>query len=165
MLYEILTSLSLVGLGAALEHYKDNIWDCCRAYQRITNLIRTQDTNPVVVYYKSTKLALKTLVQTYLYTHLHIVYIVDDNNQIISQSLSDVDYKIYKKLYRGPKKVIKITDERGNDITTQLLPYLGPREDFHMREYTPNFFHHDLIKITLTDDRELSFLGNDVMKI
>jgi hypothetical protein len=67
----------------------------------------------------------------------------------------------------GPQPAIDISHGDEN-ITDQMLEYMGPNLDFHGMEVTPSFFGYGTIKITVMDicgdNSEYTFEKNDVIK-
>lgn len=72
----------------------------------------------------------------------------------------DVHYLLGSRLYkiriyssRGParRKVLQVIDQNDNDVTTELMSYLGPREDFHGILYRPEHFNYDQLTFNLAN--------------
>jgi len=38
---------------------------------------------------------------------------------------------------RGPKKIYKVETHSGEDITDDIMPHLGPNQDFHINLFLP----------------------------
>ena len=76
-----------------------------------------------------------------------LVQYLDNSVKKIGKNKYELKYiingKLYKKIIipeRGPLPIICITNETDDDITEQILPYIGPNNDFHNEKFTPNFF-------------------------
>lgn len=65
----------------------------------------------------------------------------------IRYTLHDKVYKIKTKQKRGPKKIVKVEDENGNDITDKFYSYFGPNHDFHGNPMTPRELSHEIVHI------------------
>ena len=85
------------------------------------------------------------------------ITIVDRNNILIHYKYCGKSYVIPSKIKRGPysSKMKMIQNEKNEDISLQLTPYLGPNEDWHCQHYTPKYFGHKTIKIYLTEKEEV----------
>ena len=70
-------------------------------------------------------------------------------------------YKMIVKPKRGPRKVILVYDEKQEDVSYLVFPYLGPEENFHGEIYTPTFFEREELVFELSDGSEKSFNGED----
>ncbi len=64
--------------------------------------------------------------------------------QKISSSLYSLSYEHRGKQYRvlmpvqkGPKRIVRITDDQERDVTEEVRVFLGPNEDFHQYPTTP----------------------------
>ncbi len=56
---------------------------------------------------------------------------------------NNTEYIILLPVKRGPKKIFKITDKNGTNVSSKIVPFLGPNEDFHA---------NTLFKSTLDDE-------------
>jgi hypothetical protein len=54
-----------------------------------------------------------------------------------------------------------ITDDLNNDLTQQIIPYIGPNENFHDRYIKPSFFNKTKLIIQLSNGTEKVFMEND----
>ncbi len=71
-----------------------------------------------------------------------------------------VDGKMYKMVtspVRGPCPIVSIVSEKGENVTERILPYYGPRRDWHHRHYSPQFFGHKQLVFTLAEGHEKVF--------
>ena len=64
------------------------------------------------------------------------------------------------KLNRGPSKVLLVSDEKHEDVSHLILPYLGPEENFHNYVFTPNFFDRKELVFELSNGVEKLFTHN-----
>jgi hypothetical protein len=62
---------------------------------------------------------------------------------------------------RGPSKVLLVSDNTHEDISYKILPYLGPRDDFHGCVYTPKFFDHSELVFEMSNGDEKIFQEDD----
>ena len=72
------------------------------------------------------------------------------------------NYIFRTQIKRGPRKFLveKVTDEANNDITENIISYLGPNEDWHGHTYSVQDFGCSFMDFKLTDDRILHFEEN-----
>lgn len=89
---------------------------------------------------------------------------IDPNLYVIHYQIENVQYKMCIKPKKGPRVVIDFFDENMEKITKDVMPYLGPNEDFHNYNITPAFFRKKKIFIR-TIHKDLVFLENDVMRL
>jgi hypothetical protein len=68
-----------------------------------------------------------------------------------------IDGKIYKMLTvpkRGPAPILQISNDKDEDVTEQILPYMGPQYDWHGRNITPRFFSCKSLTFQLSNGKE-----------
>lgn len=80
---------------------------------------------------------------------------------IFGKQFIDLNYTIYGKTYTYRLKVdnnpifmrdIRVIDGNGNDITSNIVRYMGPNYDFHNTKYTPLDFGYNQISIYEDDE-------------
>jgi hypothetical protein len=72
--------------------------------------------------------------------------------------------KIYKMIVtpnRGPRKVLVVSDENQEEISSLIFPYLGPEDKFHGQIYTPKFFKRKELIFELSNGNEKIFSENE----
>lgn len=86
---------------------------------------------------------------------------IDKKNYELSYVLNGKLYKILIENKTGPRKVLLVSDERQTDISYLVIPYLGPKEDFHSHTITPKFFNRKELIFELSNGEERIFNEND----
>jgi hypothetical protein len=51
---------------------------------------------------------------------------------------------------RGPIPILSVINEYDSNITDEILPYLGPYNNWLNIKYTPNSFNYKLLKFELS---------------
>jgi hypothetical protein len=88
--------------------------------------------------------------------------------QYINTSVKKLDRNIYEMRYvvngrlykmvvipkRGPTPVLQISNDEDIDVTSQILPYMGPQYDWHNNKLTPKFFNYKTLTFQLSDGTE-----------
>lgn len=102
-----------------------------------------------------------------LFKALYISFIQYLNNSVkkLDKNIYEVTYVINGRLYkliiiptRGPAPILQISDERGEDMTDKILPYMGPQYNWHGNKYlTPGFFNCRELNFELADGTEYSY--------
>lgn len=87
------------------------------------------------------------------------------NTVIISYVLNGHLYKIPIKYSKGPKKIVKITDEYHQDVTLEILPYLGPHQDWHGKNFTPVFWGKNKLHFHLHTEHVKSFEKDENIQV
>ena len=68
---------------------------------------------------------------------------VNKNEFDIHYVFADKLYKLRIKTKRGPchtRRVLQVINDKDEDITENILPYIGPYNDWHGLKYTPKDF-------------------------
>jgi hypothetical protein len=122
---------------------------------------------------KSIWKALKKTVLLIIWIGYLIVYQkVTKNMIIVKKNEYDVHYIYHGQLYKikckhisGPKynQVLMITNQDSEDITTDILPYMGPKYNFHNIHYTPKDFNNQELSFYLSTGHILKFINNDII--
>lgn len=76
----------------------------------------------------------------------------------------DTEYKIRSRVKRGASMPITVL-ANGNDVTEELLPYVGPGEDFHGITYTPADFGYPSVTVRREGTDDLTFDEFDAIRI
>jgi hypothetical protein len=123
-------------------------------------------------HYHKEKDVFKGLVQTIVtLAWIGYVFIYQKlSKNIIKRSTNqyDVHYLLGSRLYkirifssRGPRKVLQVIDDKNNDVTTDIVSYLGPSEDFHGILYQPSHFDYEQLTFNLSNGDVKVFEKNE----
>lgn len=74
-------------------------------------------------------------------------------------------YKIMIPRRRGPCKVDTITDIEGNDVKQELQSFLGPGDNFHGINITPNMIGYSQLTFAYIDGDIKTFVGDEIINI
>lgn len=70
----------------------------------------------------------------------------------VSYNIEGSCYKMLVEKQKGPPVVLNITDEKSNNVTEKVLPYMGPKYDWHCFDFNPpDFFNCETLKFELSD--------------
>jgi len=86
---------------------------------------------------------------------------VNNGKYMVTYVIKGKTYKMIVKPTRGPRKVLLVSDDKHEDVSFLLFPYLGPEENFHNKIYTPRFFEKDELVFELSDGTEKIFQIDD----
>jgi hypothetical protein len=132
-----------------------------KRWRKLNELVSTTERNNIRIAWISLKMVLHTL---------YIAFLQYMNNSTVKldRKTYQVSYVINGKLYvmvvvpkRGPTPVLQISDDDQNDVTEQVLPYMGPQYDWHGTRLTPQFFGHKTLTFELSDGTEHTYEGDD----
>ena len=142
----------------------------CR-YQRFVNLNRlvsVKHKGMAAILYVSVYLLFQALIYSTIQKFNKTVK-KKRNHYEITYFLGGQKYMFTAPLRKGPSSVILVIGDDDIDITDLVMPYMGPREDFHGQEYTPEFFGQKTVIFEMDDstqkvfrDGEKIFIKNDL---
>lgn len=94
---------------------------------------------------------------------------VNKNEFDVHYVFADKLYKLRIKTKRGPcrgPQVLQAINEKDEDITEHILPYIGPYNDWHGLGYTPKDFNAEQITFNLNNGNVVSFKNSgDILSI
>lgn len=90
---------------------------------------------------------------------------IDNKTVIVSYVLQGKMYKLVLKPRKGPNNVLLVFDEENNDISDLVLPFIGPNQDWHKREFTPNFWKKKSMCFELSTGEQKTFSEHDTIEL
>lgn len=105
-----------------------------------------------------------------IFQAIYISFIQYMNSSLrhIDNKTSELTYVINGRIYkmiiirkRGPSPILQISNNFENDVTEQILPYMGPQYDWHGNTFTPEFFGYSSLTFELGNGTEYTYETND----
>ena len=100
-------------------------------WRRLNNLVSTQHTTTISIFYHSLCLLCRVLYLSFIQYMNSTIVKLGRNKFLVTYVVSGKHYCIVVKPLRGPTPVLQIIDDKEEDVTASILPYLGPRYDWH----------------------------------
>ena len=162
-----MTTYILFGIGAAIIAKYTNFMNKCvekyHKFRELNKLVSTQYSSNIDIFWISSKIAAKSIYLDIFQTLNKTVTKIGKNKFEITYILNEQEYKFIVEGRRGPKNIVSITDENYNNVTDKIEPYLGPKQDFHNRQFTPNCFGYERLNFEIVGGNILSFNKYDLM--
>ena len=142
---------------------KDAIVNKFNKFKDIYVLVSSIQTKKATIIWISLKLICQAI---------YISFIQYMNNSVkhIDSKTSELTYVINGKMYkmiiipkRGPSPILQISNNLQNDVTDQILQYMGPQYDWHGNRFTPEFFGYSSLTFELGDGTEYTYKTNDCL--
>ena len=165
--------LSFIGISSVYMLFKieanktiyNETLDLYRRWKNLNSLVSTRHSNYFKIVINSFWILSKSLyIQTVQYMDTTVKQI-DAKNYEITYVINGKLYKMIITPIRGPAPLLQVRDEKDDDITEKILPYLGPRHDWHGCKFTPKNFGYEKITFELADGTNKSFKKNDNLTI
>jgi hypothetical protein len=127
--------------------------DAHRKWVRLKMLVSSNETDLLAIYLASSKMVFQLFyIEVLKYFRPDSVRKLNKTTYEVSYILNAKKYKMLITPYRGPQPVMQVIDHCNNDITELVLPYLGPKFDWHGYPPKPSFFNTKSLTIKWSDD-------------
>ena len=113
----------------------------------VVNFVSLTETDPIMIAYRTGVIACQAVMVNFTNEDVK----VGKNLYEVSYKLLGKKYKMLVKIKRGPCPINSIIDDDGNDITDKVLPYMGPKFDWHGQQPDPSFFDCETMNIEKFD--------------
>jgi hypothetical protein len=145
------------------------------AYLVIKNVVvkkfnKFKEVNLLVSSIKKKKSSIIWVSLKLIFQAIYISFIQYMNSSLrhIDNKTSELTYVINGRIYkmiiirkRGPSPILQISNNFENDVTEQILPYMGPQYDWHGNTFTPEFFGYSSLTFELGNGTEYTYETND----
>lgn len=118
---------------------------------------RGQNQSKTIVIIVSAKMLIQAFYLTFLQYMNNSVCKLDRNVYEVSYVINGRMYKMLVTPQRGPAPVLQISNDEDEDVTEQVLPYLGPQYDWHNNRIAPEFFGCKTLTFELADGSEYTY--------
>lgn len=152
--------------------YFDGIYAIKYRYERFRNLNQLVSTKykerincntKMKIVWFSIVIILKVLYLSILEKLNKSIKKIDNNTYELSYAVNGKIYKMIIIPNRGPSSVLQVIDDNNDDITDFILPYLGPKENWHgFRGFTPSFFKRKSLTFNMMST-EKTFYNDETM--
>ena len=106
-------------------------------------LVSTRHTSRFMIIFISCKMLSQAFYQNLLHYLDNSISKIDKNKYELKYVINGKLYKKIIKPDRGPIPVISVINENGCDVTEEILPYMGPNNNFHNEKFSPKFFGYN----------------------
>ena len=163
------TNFIIIAAFGTIYFYKNKIYDFLNIkYNKwisLNNLVSSQHNSKIMIKIISLQMIFKSLYLSFIQYMNNSIIKIDKNSYELSYIVHGKLYKMIIKPIRGPVPILCVTNENNIDITEQILPYLGPNNDWHGKKYYPDFFKHKTLNIELLDGTKKTFNHSDTITI
>ena len=123
----------------------------------VKNMVSATETNVLKIYYYTARLICKLFYIKFLQYANNNVKRIRGNMYELTYSINSKMYKVIIITKRGPCPVLQVRNRDDEDITAQVLPYLGPNYDWHTYRFDTDFFNTDFLTFELADGTQKIF--------
>ena len=153
--------------------YFDGIYAIKYRYERFRNLNQLVSTKykerincntKMKIVWFSIVIILKVLYLSILEKLNKSIKKIDNNTYEVSYAVNGKIYKMIIIPNRGPSSVLQVIDDKNEDITNLIVPYLGPTEDWHSSKFKPSFFNRKTLTFNLSSSDDITFTEDEEIR-
>lgn len=144
---------------------KNKVVEKYTQFRQLNKLVSTQYKTIGMILYVSVCMILKMYWMNFLQWSNNTIENIDKKTVVISYIINGKLYKLLVKHKKGPNSILLILDENNNDISDDIIPYLGPNENWHNNEFKPSFWNKDKIIFELSCGERKIFKRDEVIKL
>lgn len=86
---------------------------------------------------------------------------LDKRSYSVSYVINGRVYKFVVAACKGPPHVKLVWDEYGEDVTDEVVPYMGPSNNWYGQNFSPDFWRRKTLMFHMTDGTVRPFHGNE----
>ena len=131
-----------------------------RKCRSLYNVVTTREPNRAKAILETGRIVCNSLYLDFLQYLNSSVKKLDTKTYQVNYRINDDDYSMLVKPLKGPKPIEKVIGRRGIDLTDQVLPFMGPRYDWHGCELQPAFFDSNILSFVLESGNKVNIVGN-----
>lgn len=147
---------------------KNKIMDSYQKCKQLKTVVQTGGVNRkgnCKAMYITTKLICKMLWIMFLQYINSTMRKVDRKTSELTYVIAGRKYKLLVKPRRGPSPILQISNEKLEDITNEILPYMGPQYDWHGQKFTPKYFGCKSLTFECSDGNSQAFKEDTICSV
>lgn len=152
-------------MGGVTFFFKDSLLN---TYENISNLtveVGSRHRGPRAIICNTIDVIRKKIWFDFLQKINNSITRLDKNTSVLSYTLDGRLYKMVLDHRKGPPLVLLVTDNEGEDVTSEVVPFLGPKRDWHKREFTPKFWNKERLEFELSTGENKEFTSEEIIKL
>ena len=130
---------------------------------RLNSLVSTNQKTKIAIILISLKLIFQAIWISFLQYMNKTVRNIGKNKYEITYVVEGKLYKLVVNVTRGPSPVLQVINESNDDITSTIMPYIGPDYNWHNSQFTPSFFNCESLTFELADGTEYTVNKNRLL--
>lgn len=158
-----------IGLGIyALDGHtivKESIIVRYRRFRQLNHLVESRYKTIGMILWVSVSMVAKMYWLNFLHWANNSIEHIDHKTAIVSYVLNGKLYRMVVRPRRGPTNVLLVTDEDHSDLSDLILPFMGPNQDWHNRQFTPDFWGKKSLSFELSTGDQKTFYQHDKIEI
>jgi hypothetical protein len=128
--------------------YRYNRW------KSLNELVSKRQKNKFLIFVTSFKMIMQAFYISFLQYMNNTIRKLDHKTYEVTYVIDGKTYKMIVVPKRGPAPILQISNDEDEDVTEEILPYMGPQYDWHCKNITPRFFGYKSLTFQLCDGTE-----------
>jgi len=163
---------AIVSTGISIVLYKNDfhltVKDNFEKFKELNSFLsHTKHTGKCKALMSSCNVVMKTVWLNIVHKFMNNIEHIDKNTVAISYVLDGVLYKVVTRRRRGPPMVMMVltsettggsdTDGDVIEVSSEIIPYMGPERNWHLRKFTPVFWGKENLTFEMTSGESRTF--------
>jgi len=144
---------------------KEGVITRYRKFRSLNNLVSTRYKTIGMILWVSCCMVAKMYWMNFLHWANNSIEYIDNRTAIISYVLNGKLYRMVVKAKKGPTNILLVFDSEQNDVTEQVVPFIGPAQNWHGNEFTPSFWNKKSLTFELANGDNKTFYENEKIEI
>jgi hypothetical protein len=136
-----------------------------RRFRDLNKLVETRYKTIGMILWVSCCMVAKMYWMNFLHWANNSIEHVDHKTVIVSYVLNGKLYHMVVRPRRGPTSVLLVTDQDSNDVSDTIIPFMGPNQDWHGREFTPSFWQKKSLTFELANGNQKIFAEHEKIEV
>jgi hypothetical protein len=135
-------------------------------WNELNTLVSRRTHNKILIIWYSLILLAKVIwINILQYTNSTVIRI-DKNKYEISYVINNKLFKFHTYIHKGPLPIIQIIDNNDCDVTTVVLPYLGPQFKGHGNiSPTPSLMGYESLTFEMSTGDSYTFNNKNIIEL
>lgn len=132
-------------------------------FRELNRLVETRYKNTCTILWVSLVMVAKMYWMNFLQWSNNSIEHVDNKTAIVSYVLNGKLYRFVAKQKKGPSEIILVSDEDGEDVSDDVLPFYGPNRDWNGQELSPLFWKKESLTFELAIGEPKTFKNQETI--
>ena len=145
---------------------KNMIMDNYNKCKKLNNVVKTTTKgNRIKALGMTFKIISKMLWLMFLQWLNNSIEKIDRKTSVLTYVYAGRKYKLLIRPKRGPSPILQVSNEKSEDLTDEIMPYLGPKYNWHGDSFNPKFFGCESLTFECANGKSEIFKNEEICKL
>jgi hypothetical protein len=152
----VLVAITTILITSLWFYILPSLYSNYQKFKRLSTVIGyfTKDRSTINLIFSGFKFLLLSFHIRFIQYFNDTVKRIDRNNYELTYSIHGMVYKTIIKNNNKSLCVLQVSNEDNNDVTNEVLMYMGPNYDWHGNTFKPEFFGYKSLTFEMSDGTE-----------